>query len=83
MDFIIKNYLIIILIGLFFVFALIGYLIDMLRRPKSDDSNVAGPNIKTIEVTKEKENVSEEDEEETVEDELLNKYNNVETEKKS
>ena len=34
MDFILENYLIIILVGLFFVFALIGYLIDLLRKDR-------------------------------------------------
>lgn len=39
MNFILENYLVIILVGMFFVFALIGYLIDLLRKdraPKQD-----------------------------------------------
>lgn len=34
MQFLMDNYIFIILIGLFLVFSLIGYLIDMLRKPK-------------------------------------------------
>ena len=37
MNFILDNYIILILIGLFFAFALIGYLIDSLRKPKKED----------------------------------------------
>lgn len=44
-----NNYLIIIIVGLFFVFALVGYLIDMLKNNKID-KNEELPNIKLIEV---------------------------------
>lgn len=50
MNVILENYLIIVLVGLFFVFALIGYLIDMLRKSnevKKEDT----PNIKPVEIT--------------------------------
>ena len=50
MEFIIENYLVIILLGLFFVFALIGYLIDMFRK-NNDDSKEEISNIKPVEVT--------------------------------
>ena len=57
MDFIIENYMIIILIGLFFVFALIGYLIDMLRNQKEekkeDTIDIKPVEIKDIELPKE------------------------------
>lgn len=51
MDFITENYLVIILIGLFFVFALIGYLIDMLRNNKVEEKKETIENIKPIEIT--------------------------------
>lgn len=57
MDFILENYIIIIFVGLFFVFALIGYLIDMLRKTKEeikkDISEIKPVEIKDIELTKE------------------------------
>lgn len=57
MDFILENYIIIIFVGLFFVFALIGYLIDMLRKPKEeikkDISEIKPVEIKDIELPKE------------------------------
>ena len=37
MKFITDNYILILLIGLFFAFALIGYLIDSFRKPKKED----------------------------------------------
>jgi len=40
MNIILENYLIIIIVGLFFVFALIGYLIDMLRNNNSDNEEI-------------------------------------------
>ena len=50
MNFILENYLIIVLVGLFFVFALIGYLIDMLRK-SNDVKKEETPNIKPVEIT--------------------------------
>ena len=50
MNVILENYLLIVLVGLFFVFALIGYLIDMLRNSnisKKEESS----NIKPVEIT--------------------------------
>ncbi|MBQ3021252.1 MAG: hypothetical protein IJD92_03410 [Bacilli bacterium] len=39
MEFLVDNYIIIIITGLFFVFALIGYLIDMIRNNKEKNKN--------------------------------------------
>ena len=47
-----NNYLIIIIVGLFFVFALIGYLIDLLKNNKVDKKEEL-PNLKPIEVEEE------------------------------
>lgn len=49
MNIILENYLIIVLVGLFFVFALIGYLIDMLRNTNSQKKEDI-PNIKPVEL---------------------------------
>lgn len=49
MNFILENYLVIVLVGLFFVFALIGYLIDMLRK-SNDVKKEDIPNIKPVEI---------------------------------
>ena len=49
MNFILENYLIIVLVGLFFVFALIGYLIDMLRK-SNDIKKDEVPNINPVEI---------------------------------
>lgn len=74
MQFFLENYLLIILIGLFFVFALIGYLIDLLRvRPEKKDVEIRkSSDIKPIEManinTNEVKNNS---------DELLNNYNQI------
>ena len=40
MNFILENYLVIILVGMFFVFALIGYLIDLLRKDREPKQNI-------------------------------------------
>ena len=74
MQFFLENYLLIILFGLFFVFALIGYLIDLLRvRPEKKDVEIRkSSDIKPIEManinTNEVKNNS---------DELLNNYNQI------
>mgnify|MGYP004468563107 FL=1 len=47
MQIIMDNYLIIIIVGLFFVFALIGYLVDLIKNQKQD-RNIS--EIKPIEV---------------------------------
>lgn len=49
MNFILENYLVIVLVGLFFVFALIGYLIDMLRK-SNDVKKEDTPNIQPVEI---------------------------------
>ena len=64
MQFILENYLLIILVGLFFVFALIGYLIDLLRKGNNDNSNTIDNNIpkdiKQMELEKQSLNIVEE-----------------------
>ena len=63
MEFITDNYIIIIIIGLFFMFALVGYLIDMLRNNNNNNneqnkieipSEISPVNVATIEQTNEK-----------------------------
>ena len=79
MNFILENYLIIVLVGLFFVFALIGYLIDMLRK-SNDVKKEDTPNIKPVEITTINDNNIEipiavdTKEENTNADELLENY---------
>lgn len=48
MDFILDNYIIIIAVGLFFVFALIGYLIDIIRKNNESEKPDIALDIKTI-----------------------------------
>jgi len=57
MQFILENYLIIILVGLFFVFALIGYLIDLLRKDNNKNNNIndVPSDIQTIQLNKKQE----------------------------
>lgn len=73
MQFFLENYLLIILIGLFFVFALIGYLIDMLRvKPEKKDTEVRkSSDIKPLEITNIGTNQVNNN------DELLNNYNQI------
>lgn len=79
MNFILENYLIIVLVGLFFVFALIGYLIDMLRK-SNDVKKEETTNIKPVEITTINDNNIEipiavdTKEENTNADELLENY---------
>ena len=82
MNVFLENYLIIVLVGLFFVFALIGYLIDMLRNSniqKKEDI----PNIKPVEISKidskdttniEIPTIQSENKEQNTGDELLENY---------
>lgn len=76
MKFLTENYIIIIIVGLFLIFALIGYLIDMLRNNKTDETNNSMPEIAPIEVTKieeKSENINEENTSNNP-DELLENY---------
>ena len=74
MQAILDNYLVIIIIGLFLVFALIGYLIDMLKNKDISDSNIEVPkNIEPIEVTKIENNANNTNNEK---DDLLKNYDN-------
>ena len=80
MEFITDNYIIIIIIGLFFMFALVGYLIDMLRNNNNNNneqnkieipSEISPVSVANIEQTneKDKDNNKKDDS-----DELLENY---------
>ena len=74
MDIIKSNYVIIIIVGLFLIFALIGYLIDMLRNVKNDNPKVEIPDeIKSVELTKVIEN-NNSNEKDNNPDDLLKNY---------
>ncbi len=82
MNVILENYLIIVLVGLFFVFALIGYLIDMLRNSNTQKKEDI-PNIKPVEIAKidskeeiniEIPTIQSENKEQNTGDELLENY---------
>ncbi len=81
MKFITDNYILILLIGLFFAFSLIGYLIDTLRKPKKEDV-VIPEDIKKIKELKlndklkmnEKNNEKEDKESKPPEKDLLTDY---------
>ncbi len=79
MQFFLENYLLIILIGLFFVFALIGYLIDLLRvRPeKKDVEGRKSSDIKPLEMANIDINQANNNQVNN-KDELLNNYNKTE-----
>ena len=78
MEFVTNNYVIIIIVGAFLVFALIGYLIDMLRNTNntynSVDNNLVNENISPIEISKIEEPKEEKEEIKEDPDELLNNY---------
>lgn len=81
MNVILENYLIIVLVGLFFVFALVGYLIDMLRSSNTQKKEDI-PNIKPVELANINDNTNnieiptivDSKEENTNPDELLENY---------
>lgn len=50
MEFILENYMLIIIVGLFFVFALIGYLIDMLRNNDKETKQEIPSTIKPVDI---------------------------------
>lgn len=50
MEFILENYMLIIIVGLFFVFALIGYLIDMLRKSNNEEKQEIPSTIKPVDI---------------------------------
>lgn len=84
MDFIVENYLVIILVGLFFVFALIGYLVDIIRKNNTVKKENIPEDIKPIEISeigmpKQEETINEttkteENKENNDADELLKNY---------
>lgn len=80
MQFVLENYLIIILIGLFIVFALIGFLVDMIKNNNNTQRKELPRDITPIEVTKINENEIETEEKKNEKidnaDELLNNYEN-------
>ena len=78
MQFVIENYLIIILIGLFIVFALIGFLVDMIKNNNNIEKKELPKDITPIEVTKINEKALEPEEKKNSKidnaDELLSNY---------
>ena len=50
MENILQNYMIIIIVGAFLIFSLIGYLVDLVRNNRKELDEVDMPNIKPIEV---------------------------------
>ena len=78
MEFIKDNYLLIIIVGLFLIFALIGYLIDMLRYNNKEEIKDNIPSeVKPIELKKDLDeniNINEEKKETNTEDDLLKNY---------
>ena len=84
MEILSENYVIIIIVGAFLIFALIGYLIDMLRNnTKEEDKyqyNIKPIEINDIKVDEEETKIEEEipDKKENNPDELLENYENSE-----
>ncbi len=81
MENILQNYMIIIIVGAFLIFSLIGYLVDLVRNNRKELDEVDIPNIKPIEVKKikevhqDKEIISVNDNEMNTKDDLLENYN--------
>lgn len=81
MENILQNYMIIIIVGAFLIFSLIGYLVDLVRNNRKELDEVDMPNIKPIEVKKikevqqDKETTSVNNNEMSTKDDLLENYN--------
>lgn len=81
MENILQNYMIIIIVGAFLIFSLIGYLVDLVRNNRKELDEVDMPNIKPIEVKKikevhqDKETISVNNNEMNTKDDLLENYN--------
>ncbi len=81
MENILQNYMIIIIVGAFLIFSLIGYLVDLVRNNRKDLDEVDMPNIKPIEVKKieevhqDNETTSVNNNEMNTKDDLLENYN--------
>ncbi len=81
MENILQNYMIIIIVGAFLIFSLIGYLVDLVRNNRKELDEVDIPNIKPIEVKKikevhqDKETTSVNNNEMNTKDDLLENYN--------
>lgn len=81
MENILQNYMIIIIVGAFLIFSLIGYLVDLVRNNRKELDEVDMPNIKPIEVKKikevhqDKESISVNNNEMNTKDDLLENYN--------
>ena len=77
MENILQNYMIIIIVGAFLIFSLIGYLVDLVRNNRKELDEVDMPNIKPIEVKKikevhqDKESISVNDNEMNTKDDCL------------
>ncbi len=75
MKFLTDNYLILILIGLFFVFALIGYIIDSFRKPKKEEEEIPEDIKKIQEMIKNKQTINPEvEKKEEKPQDVLNDY---------
>lgn len=79
MQTILENYLVVVLIGMFFVFALIGYLIDLLRKDKNEVNKDVPKDIQEIQLAKveEKTDNSVNNPVPTKTEELLTNYDNT------
>lgn len=81
MENILQNYMIIIIVGAFLIFSLIGYLVDLVRNNRKELDEVDMPNIKPIEVKKikevhqDKDTISVNNNEMNTKDDLLENYN--------
>lgn len=81
METILQNYVIIIIVGAFLIFSLIGYLVDLVRNNRKDLDEVDMPNIKPIEVKKieevhqDNETISVNNNKMNTKDDLLENYN--------
>lgn len=81
MENILQNYMIIIIVGAFLIFSLIGYLVDLVRNNRKELDEVDVPNIKPIEVKmikevhQDKETTSVNNNEMNTKDDLLENYN--------
>lgn len=76
MDFIIDNYIIFVGIGLFIVFALIGYIIDSIRKNSTEKTNEPPSNINSFSEINNNMNVVS-NQTNNQGDDLLNSYNNT------
>ena len=83
LDFILKNYYVILIICILLIFGIIGYIIDTLKTSKNRNTEEVDTYIPEEEVfiqNTEEEPIKEEVEEETSVDNLIEEYNNEQDE---